>query len=102
MVLLYKHFDKTTTKINVDYKTEKVTIENFTNDPINLAFGIVKNPTFADYEELLEDRCFPRTRDMMKFHLRELGLDYYDPLQIIKKTKGKLNGDYFSLEVIEK
>ena len=101
MVLLYKHFEEVTSKITVDFKMEKVSVENYCDDPMDTAFGVIKNPTMKDFEDFLEDRCFPRTRDKMKLHLRELGIDYYDPLQIVMKTGGRLEGDYYSIEIIE-
>lgn len=98
MTLYYKHRDRVTTKIDVDYKTNTVKIENYSDFPLELAFGVNEHPTIQDVEDFLESRCFPRTRDMMKLHLQELGLDYYDPYEICKKTHGRLEGDYFSIE----
>ena len=99
MTLTYKHKGIVTTVIDVNYKLKTVKIKNFDSDPVNLAFGINLTPTFEDFEAFLESRCFPRQRDFMKLHLKELGLDYYDPLSIIRKTKGHLAGDYFELEI---
>ena len=99
MVFLYKQNGVVTTRIEVDYPTESVKIQNYTDNPLFLAFGVNQNPTFKDFEEFLEDRCFPRTKDMLKLHLEELGLSYYDPLQIVLKTKGRIYGDDMSLEL---
>lgn len=101
MVFKYKNHDKICSIITVDYKTEKVSVTNYTDNFIFKAFGNNENPTMSDFNNFLESRCFPRTRDNLKMHLRELGLDYYDPLSIVKKTKGILEGDYFSLEIKE-
>ena len=101
MILLYKHTGKLMSRITADYKNQKVSVENFDDNPMDLAFGINTNPSFKDFEDLLELRCFPRNRDMMKLHLKELDLDYYDPLSIIMKTKGRLAGDDYELEVVE-
>ena len=46
-----------------------------------------------DFEYFLESRCFPRGRDYMKDILRDMGLDSYDPLAIIEKTKGRMAED---------
>ena len=54
----------------------------------------MENPSWADFEYFLEDRCFPRTRDHAKDLLREIGVPFYDPLLIIEKTKGYMEGDY--------
>lgn len=48
------------------------------------AFGVNENPTLQDFEEFLEDRCFPRERYNINEMLIELKLDNYNPLEIIK------------------
>lgn len=48
----------------------------------------------------MESRCFPRTRDYLKWVLRDLGLDCYEPLAIIKKTSGRMADDDMWLEII--
>lgn len=101
MTLYYKNKGRRTTKIDVDYIAGTVNIENYSDFPLELAFGVNQHPTMADFEEFLESRCFPRTRDGLKLHLRELGLQFYDPLAICKKTNGQLEGDFYSIEFIE-
>ena len=63
------------------------------------AFGINRNPTWEDFLEFLEDRCFPRTRDNLKLILQDLELDFYDPFYIIEKTKGRMGEDMQWLRV---
>ena len=63
------------------------------------AFGRNEKPDYRDYEEFLESRCFPRTRDQMKLMLRELNLPFYDPFLIIQKTEGKMAEDDFRIEI---
>ena len=46
-----------------------------------------------------EDRAFPEERVGCKELLEELGLDRYDPWEIVKKTRGPLMTDYFWLKV---
>lgn len=101
MIFLYKNNNKVTAKITVDYTKNEVVVENYSDFPLELPFGVNKNPTIKDFEDLLEDRCFPRTKDKLKLHLKELGIDYYDPLTIVLKTKGRLEGDFYSLEYIQ-
>lgn len=101
MILYYKNKERVTSKIVVDLMKKTVHVENYSNFPLELAFGVNKNPTFQDFEDFLEERCFQRSCDGMKLRLRELGLDYYDPYQICKKTNGRLAGDPYSLEFIE-
>ena len=102
MIFLYKDDNKVTAKIIVDYTKNKVTVKNYSDFPLELPFGINTNPTIKDFEDLLEERCFPRTKDKLKLHLEALGIDYYDPLTIVLKTKGRLEGDFYSLECIDK
>ena len=101
MKFLYKHKDTLLAEIYVDYVKGTVRVVNYTDDIMDKPFGVNDNPTIDDFEYLLEDRCFPRDRDMMKLHLEELGILSYEPLEIIKKTKGKLEGDFYSLELVE-
>ena len=51
------------------------------------------------YEEFLESRCFPRSRDKMKLILRELDLPFYEPLMIIEKTQGRMAEDNFWIKI---
>ncbi|MCM1106670.1 MAG: hypothetical protein NC355_06970, partial [Blautia sp.] len=101
MVLEYYDRDKLSTKIVVDYKTQSVEIENYTDDLIARAFGINENPTFADYEYFLESRCFPKTRDHLKWVLHDIGVSHYEPLAIIHKTAGRMADDAMWLKIVQ-
>lgn len=81
------------TIIDVDFRNEKIAIKNRTDDVLHRAFGVIENPTWQQFQEFLEDRCFPRTRGNIKAILRDLELDSYDPLQIVEKTKGRTADD---------
>lgn len=96
--LYYKKHDIVMSKIVADYEKETVEVENFTDNLLDRAFGKNEHPTFQDYQAFLEERCFPRNRDQMKLHLKELNLDFYDPYQIVRQTHGKLEGDFYSIE----
>lgn len=87
------------TQILVDFKREKIEIVNTTDDIIHRAFGIKAKPTWEDFMEFLEDRCFPRTRAHMKLVLEDLGLDFYDPLAIVEKTQGRMAEDFQWLKI---
>ncbi|MCD7820368.1 MAG: hypothetical protein LUH07_15185 [Lachnospiraceae bacterium] len=52
--------------------------------------GAGRKPVWDDFEEFLESRRFPKTRDHLRLVLSDLGLDFYDPLAIVKKTKGRM------------
>ena len=63
------------------------------------AFGREEHPTFEQYEEFLESRCFPRSRDKMKLILKDLDLPFYDSLMIIEKTQGRMAEDDFWIRI---
>ena len=97
--LFYYYKESLCTVIDVNEPSRKIAIKNFVRNPIFCAFGVNNAPTFRDYEEFLESRCFPRSRDKMKIILRDLGLPFYDPFLIIQKTKGKMAEDDFWIEI---
>lgn len=90
------------TIIDIDFRHERIHIQNYTDKIPLRAFGVVTDPTWADFEYFLEDRCFPRTRDHAKEILREIGVPFYDPLLIIEKTKGYMAGDYQWILILKK
>lgn len=97
--LSYMYRGSLCTIIDVDETNEKIEILNFCDNIQFRAFGSVKNPTYSDYLEFIESRCFPRTRDKIKLVLEDLNLPFYDPLMIIEKTQGKMAEDDFWIEV---
>ena len=101
MILKYMYNDQVCSIIDVDMQNEKVSVTNFTKDILRRAFGENENPTYEDFQLFLEKRCIPRNRDKMKWHLREIGVDYYNPLSIIAKTNGRMAEDHFWIEIEE-
>ena len=84
---------KVCTEIYVDFEHKQIKIVNRTNDIMKRAFGVNENPTWEDFEAFLEERCFPNTRALKKTILRRIGVDSYDPLQILRLTKGRTAED---------
>lgn len=78
--------------------TQKVHIINFTDDMLSRAFGVNENPGWEDYNAFMESRCMPRTRYGIREELKHMGIDVYDPFQIVEKTSGRVYGDGQSLE----
>ncbi len=97
--LWYMYKNEICTIIDVDERNKKVLVYNYTDHYMFRAFGKDENPTFERYEEFLESRCFPRTRDKMKLILKDLDLPFYDPMMIIEKTQGKMAEDDFWIRI---
>ena len=97
--LCYMYENQLCTVIDVDERAQHVIIKNFVTDPVFRAFGKNEHPTYKEYEEFLESRCFPRTRDKMKIMLQELNLPFYDPFMIIQKTEGRMAEDNFWIKI---
>jgi len=87
------------TVIHADFKNQTISIENKTDRILDRAFGVNEHPTWSDFEFFLEDRCFPSTRDKLKLVLRDVGVDYYDPMAIITKTQGRMHEDHAWIEL---
>lgn len=99
MRLWYRCGDQLCTIIDVDERTRKVSVTNYTNQLVFRAFGSNEKPTYEEYEAFLESRCFPRSRDKIKLVLADLGLPFYDPLLIIEKTDGKMAEDHCWIQI---
>lgn len=97
--LRYMYEGQLCTVIDVDDRAQQIRIKNFRKDPLFCAFGKNEHPSYKDYEEFLESRCFPRTRDKMKIILKQLNLPFYDPFLIIEKTEGRMAEDNFWIEI---
>lgn len=102
MRLNYMNRNELCTTIDVDFKHERICIKNYTDKIPLRAFGAVENPTWADFEWFLKDRCFPETRAHLKWVLKDVGVPFYDPLLIIEKTKGRMAEDQQWIEVINR
>lgn len=85
--------DECCTCMLVDLKRQRVLVKNTTDVLLHRAFGIKRKPGWQDFEEFLEERCFPRTRAHLRLVLQDIGLDSYDPLAIVEKTKGRMAED---------
>lgn len=92
---LIEYYDKEylCTRIFADFTAEELQIENYTDELIKTAFGRNELPTWADFLELLEERCIPRQRAGLNEYLDALGIDEYDPFEIVKRTSGHMAED---------
>ena len=98
--LLYCYKDSVCTVIDVDQIKRQVRIKNYARNLIYRAFGRNESPSYEDYEEFIESRCFPRQRDKMKLMLEEYGIPFYDPMLIIEKTQGRMADDEFWIRIV--
>ncbi len=97
--LWYYHKSMVCTIIDVDELRQWVEIHNYTDNLLFRAFGKVEAPSFEQYKEFLESRCFPRQRDKQKILLRSLDIPFYDPFLIIEKTEGRMAEDDFWISI---
>ena len=58
-------------------------------------------PDLERFAGVLESRCVPRQRDGLRYYLAEFGLEKYEPLEIIRKTEGRMAEDNCRLVIME-
>lgn len=97
--LNYYNSNDLCTEIIADYTAQAVKFKNYINNSINTAFGVKSNVNWNDYNDFLKDRCIPESREGLKHYLNSIKVDEYNPLEIIKKTKGKMAEDNQWLDV---
>ena len=97
--MYYYYRDTLCTVIDFDEVRRIVRIKNYARNLMFRAFGVNESPSFEDYEEFIESRCFPRTRDKMKIMLEALNIPFYDPIMIIEKTEGRMAEDEFWIKI---
>lgn len=102
-LMRYYDADKLCTTICADFTVKALRVENHTAALVKTAFGKAAFPTWDELMVFLEERCIPRARAGLREYLDELGLDEYDPIEIIKKTSGRMAEDnqWLALEVLQ-
>jgi len=100
-VRLLKLYDGSTlcTTIYADFTDKVLTMENHVSNPVKTAFGNNLLPTWDDLSYFLEERCIPRQRAGLREYLEAIGVGVYDPIEIIKKTAGRMAEDNQWLEM---
>ena len=91
--ITYLYRQQPCTMIYVNFFANRIKIVNRTGDILHRAFGVVEEPDWEQFEIFLRERCFPQTRANAKELLEALGIDNYDPLQIVEKTQGRMAED---------
>ncbi len=91
------------TKIIADFTDETLSVENKTEHIVKTAFGKNEVPTWENFQNFLEERCVPRSRSGIREYLETIGVEEYSPLEIIKKTSGRMAEDnqWIKLEEIQ-
>jgi hypothetical protein len=92
-VLKYYDRDKLCTTIYIDFENKLVWATNHTDDIVTTAFGNNASPDWDDFIYFLKDRCIPEERAGLREYLAAIGVYEFDPLEIIKKTKGRMAED---------
>lgn len=87
MKFYYMCVEKCLVVFDVDIKTRSVIRRTVNFDPLWSPFQNYE-PNFSDFEEFLESRCFPRYRHNKMMILEQLGIEFYDPWQIVRRTRG--------------
>lgn len=84
--------DKLLAKVKV--YSDKVTVDNFTDDIIDAPFGGRTEVSLSDLQDFYEYRCFPESRGNAK-QLLKGKLYGYNRLAIIYDTHGIMSDDYY-------
>jgi len=85
--------------IYTDFTDQQLIIENYSDDPVKTAFGNNLLPTWNDFLYFLQERCIPKQRAGLREYLETIGVSEYDPVEIIKKTAGRMAEDEQWLEI---
>lgn len=95
LIKLYSFYDMNClcTSIYVDHTDKSVFAVNHTDNLIKTAFGRKELPNWTDFLAFLEERCIPKGRSGLREYLECIGLDEYDPFEIIRKTQGRMAED---------
>ncbi len=101
MIINYYNDKELCTRIYVNQEEKHIHIVNFTDIPLFRAFGINEHPTWQDFEDFLKERCFPENRHHIELNLRALGLSEYNPLEICKRTNGRMVNDNMWMTIDE-
>lgn len=99
MRMTYMFDKRPCTDIDVNFLDRKISIKNYTDDLLHRAFGVITTPTWDDFEDFLQYRCFAKTRGDAEDLLNVLGISSYDPLQIVEATRGKTADDNMWVKV---
>ena len=98
-VIRYFDADRLCTLIYADFTDKTLRVENRTSDLVKNAFGKKELPSWENFISFLEERCIPRERAGLREYLEAIGVSEYDPLEILRKTAGRMAEDQQWLEI---
>lgn len=100
-VRAFRYYDdqKLCTLIYADFTDKTLKAENHTDNLVKTAFGNRAIPSWSDFQAFLEERCIPRDRAGLREYLETIGVEAYEPIDIIKKTAGHMAEDQQWLEM---
>lgn len=103
MMIEFYDKEKLCTKIIADFTDKTLSVQNTTEHIVKTAFGRNEVPTWDDLQSFLEERCIPRSRSGIREYLEAIGVEEYNPLEIIRKTGGRMAEDdqWIKLEEIQ-
>ena len=87
------------TVILADFTDQTLYTENRTDQLVKTAFGKKQLLLWEDFVSFLEERCIPKGRAGLREYLEAIGLDEYDPWEIVKKTQGRMAEDQQWIEI---
>ncbi len=71
----------------------RASIKRFVKHPVKQLFPDEETDVYR-LSEILKSRCWQEDRADIDAYLKKLGLTYYDPLEIVKKTHGVSYNDF--------
>ncbi len=103
-VVCYEYFDKEMlcSTILCDFTDKVIRVKNHTDQILKTAFGVQEQPNWDNFIEFLEERCIPKSRENIHILLEEMGLEEYNPIQIVEKTQGRMAEDFQWLKITKR
>ncbi len=100
-VLRFYDANRLCSTILADFTDHTLRVRNENVELVKTAFGKNELPFWEDFAQFLEERCVPRARSGLREYLDAIGVAEYDPMEIIRKTQGRMAEDQQWLEVEE-
>ena len=91
--LTYYDGDKICGIIIADFTDKTISYERLTDNMVKTPFGKKTTPNWNDFLQFLEERCISRNRAGLREYLEVLSLDKYEPMELVKKTEGRMAED---------